>query len=284
MKWLCVVVLGLSACGGCQWNPMNLFSKPPKYGDMEKGLVIVLPGIEGRSSLNEDICQGLHDGGVPFAIQLYDWTSMWGPLYTQRAEGRNRDQAAEIALKIVRYKRAYPKRPVFLIGQSGGGAMAIWTAEALPPGYSVDGVILMAASLSPGYPLDIALAKTRQGVISYYSSRDWVLLGIGTTVVGTMDGEHTSSAGKTGFEVPGAGGVHPSVYGKLFQIPWQPQMASTGYRGTHLSSGAGRFVASYVAPFLETTKWDDDVVARVLRGDSVAAGKASQPSSGTHTP
>ena len=39
------------------------------------GLVLVLPGIEGRSTLNLDIAQGLVDGGVPLAVEVHDWTT-----------------------------------------------------------------------------------------------------------------------------------------------------------------------------------------------------------------
>jgi pimeloyl-ACP methyl ester carboxylesterase len=268
MKSYAVFALAFLPLTGCiSFTPKDQVMS----GRMDQGLVIVLPGIEGRSGLNEDICAGLAHGGVTGTVELYDWTtSLLTPLYNMRAYNRNHREAAEIANKIVRYKMAYPDKPVFLVGQSGGGAVAIWAVEALPKGVTVDGVILLAAALAPDYMLDTALAKSKRGIINFYSDRDWVLLGLGTTIVGTMDGEHTSSAGKTGFETPHTYG-RPNAYNRLYQIPWRPQMAGSGSTGGHLSSGAPRFVAGYVAPFIRLPRWSNDVVDRVLRSESVAS-------------
>lgn len=230
---------------------------------LERGLVIVLPGIEGRSILNEAICRGLEQGGVNAAIELYDWTAPLGPLYNLRAERHNREVADDIAQRIVRYNMSYPHRPVLLVGQSGGGAMVVWTIEALPPGTRIEGAVLLSASLSPTYPLDTALERSRRGIVNFHSHRDWFLLGIGTTLTGTMDGEHTSSAGRTGFEIPGILS-RPACYRKLYQVPWNERMADTGHTGGHLSVSTARFIVTYVAPFVSKSNWSEDFVEEVL--------------------
>jgi hypothetical protein len=53
---------------------------------LERGYVIVLPGIEGRSFLNRGIAAGLSDAGVPYGIEIYDWTDgpLWG-IYNLRS-------------------------------------------------------------------------------------------------------------------------------------------------------------------------------------------------------
>jgi len=265
----CVALLGVAMSAGCSFG-----TKEPKIvsGDLKKGLVIVLPGIEGSSSLNKDICKGLREGGVKYAVELYDWTvqvPVFGYVYNQRAEGRNRTKAVEIATTILHYQRAHPGKPVIVVGQSGGGAMAVWIAEAMPAGTKVDGVILLAASLSPQYMLDVALSKSDRGIVNFYSAKDWVLLGVGTTVVGTMDGSHTSSAGKVGFDVSAS-----KAYSRLYQITWTPKMAETGFKGTHLSSGAEPFIASYIAPLVLTRKWNQDVINALLRGEDIARNDA----------
>lgn len=242
---------------------------------LERGLVIVLPGIEGRSQFNRAICRGLSQGGVDCAIELYDWTSCWGPLYNLRAAERNRRKAEHLADKITRYRMACPGRPVFLVGQSGGGAVAVWTAERLGPGQKVDGIVLLAASLSPYYMLDLAIRNSRRGVVSFHSHRDWFLLG--TNVTGTMDGEMTSSAGRTGFLYPQAAS-RPKSYSRLFQVPWDRQMARAGHTGGHLTSGAERFVAMYVAPLIFGDTWDEASVEAVMRRTLKAAmATASEP-------
>jgi len=271
-----VLAAGLTGCG-----------KGQPYLDYERlnrGLVIVLTGIEGRSRLNEDICRGLDEGGVDCAIELYDWTpsiplkQILPPvaLYSQRALSRNRAQAEKLVGRIISYQMAYPRCPVVLVGQSGGAAIAAWTAEGMPSNRPLDGVIMLAPSLSPGYMLDQALMNTRRGIINFYSSRDLFFLALGTTVAGTMDGEHTQSAGRAGFEVPAAGGK-PSCYDKLHQIAWSSKMAETGNYGMHLSSGGAKFVAAYVAPFVKARAWNGQFVASVLNQTSSppppAAGK-----------
>jgi hypothetical protein len=275
---LCAVSL-LSAATGCISS-----SQPYLTSDrMERGLVIVLPGVEGRSPLNEAICRGLNDGGVNWAIELYDWTApvpliglTMGPLYNQEAEGRNQNKADELAGRIKRYQFAYPHRPVVLVGQSGGGAIAVWAARALSGGHKVDGVILMAASLSPGYPLSRALNNSDRGIVNFYSARDWFLLGVGTTITGTMDGEHESSAGKVGFLPPS--GRKPKEYSKLFQIPWTEKMGETGNSGGHMSSGATEFVSTYVAPLVLSPVWDDRLISQIVDAPPQAKPTSSRKS------
>jgi pimeloyl-ACP methyl ester carboxylesterase len=240
----------------------------------DKGLVVVLPGIEGRGVLNEVICDGLGIGGVDWGIRLEDWTAPLGPLYNLRAEWHNRQKAARIAIRLSEYKSAHPDSPLILVGQSGGGAMALWIAECMPEGQDVDGIILIAPAISPGYMVDFALGRTRRGVINIYSSLDWAFLGVGTSLAGTMDGEHTTSAGRVGFQVPAAKDS-PNVYQKLFQIPWQPEMAAAGNLGGHLSSGALPFVANYVAPMVLAKEWNRQTLGAILARHKPA--EAGQP-------
>jgi pimeloyl-ACP methyl ester carboxylesterase len=243
----------------------------------DKGLVVVLPGIEGRGVLNQVICDGLDIGGVDWGIHLEDWTAPLGPLYNLRAEWHNRDKAARIAIRLSEYKSAHPDSPLILVGQSGGGAMALWIAECMPEGQEVDGIILIAPAISPGYMVDFALRKSRRGVINIYSSLDWAFLGVGTALAGTMDGEHSASAGRVGFQVPQAKDK-PNVYDKLFQIPWQPGMAADGNLGGHLSSGALPFVANYVAPMVLAKEWNRRTLGAILARHKPAEAEESAPS------
>ncbi len=256
LTWAAALAMA-AAAGGCASQPY----KTPER--MRHGLAVVLPGIEGRSPLNEAICRGLNAGGVNWGIDLEDWTAPLGPLYNLRAELHNRRKANEIAVRVAEYKFAHPDNPVVVIGHSGGGAMALWVAESMPEGQELDGVILLAPAISPGYMIDFALTKTRRGIVNFYSHKDWAFLGIGTTVTGTMDGEHTSSAGRVGFQLPLANS-RPKTYEKLFQINWHRQMADTGHTGGHLSWSTEDFVATYVAPMVLSPRWSEEVVANVL--------------------
>ncbi|MDP7637387.1 MAG: hypothetical protein QF577_07550 [Phycisphaerae bacterium] len=269
---LAVSLVSLAGCGNSQPYVSEL--------RLQRGLVIVLPGIEGRSLFNKAICRGLDEGGVDWAIELYDWTSHvpLAFLINLRSEHRNRGRAAEIAERIVRYQRNYPDRPIVLVGQSGGGAIAAWTCEAMPSGRKVDGVIILAATLSPEYPLATSLGNCRRGIVNFYSFGDVVLLWAGTIISGTMDGEHTSSAGRVGFTVPHPE-ARPAEYNRLFQVPWHKEMARRGNLGGHLTSGAAEFVAAYVSPLVLAPRWDTGVIAEVLE-DANKLG-SSQPGAET---
>ena len=257
-RFLLIAILSALVCGCGPPQPFITDSR------LERGLVIVLTGIEGRGLLNEEICRGLNDGGGNMGIHLRDWTGSVPILLNLQATSRNRRKATEIADAIVRYKMAYPYRPIFLVGQSGGGAMAVWVAEALPPEQRIDGIILLSAALSPQYPLDRALQQVRRGIVSFHSPRDWVFLGVGTFIYGTMDREHTSSAGRLGFEAPQRARRAWLYDRKLFQIAWQEEMAQAGHHGGHLGSGTRDFVATYVAPFIAQQQWSRDWIAEAL--------------------
>jgi pimeloyl-ACP methyl ester carboxylesterase len=264
---------------GCQ-------SKQPYVTDsrLAQGLVLVYTGIEGRSLLNEDICKGLAEAGVPYAIELTDWTVGVPGAYllTLRAQARNRQKAGEIAERIAQYQASYPGRPVVLVGQSGGAAMAVWTAEMMRFEQQVDGIILLAAALSPGYRLDVSLQRSRRGVVSFHSQDDWWFLGMGTTISGTMDGEHSSSAGRVGFTAPNVASL-PAGYAKLYQVPWQWQMGRAGHWGGHISTSARGFIREFVAPLVTMPEWNGAAVGRVITGEPARpAARSRRPVQGAY--
>ncbi len=259
MSKILLLIITLGCCtGGCTSQP---YVTPER---LKNGLVIVLTGIEGRSVFNEAICEGIDQGGVSLAIELEDWTHPFPGAYllSLRTEARNRRKAALIAERVVRYQMKYPGRPVVLVGQSGGGAIAVWVCEAMPWGRQVDGVIMLACALSPEYPLDLALGGTKRGIVNSYSEYDLVFLGAGTIVCGTMDGQHTSSAGRVGFVMPDDDDVRDG-YKRLFQVAWSSNMGGSGNIGGHLTSGMPSFVSRYVAPLVLMEDWNSQSVAAI---------------------
>src|SRR5262245_39790637 len=168
---------------------------------MSSGLVIVLPGIEGCSSLSAGIAQGLRDAALMPAIVTHDWTTGVWPLflYHLRSGRRNRRTAGTIAEMIVEYQSNWPGRSVHLIGHSGGAAMAVWVMESLPIPCLVDTAILLAPALAPSYNLAAALRRTQRGIWNFYSWFDLLYLAAGTLLFGTIEGRHCVAAGNRGF-------------------------------------------------------------------------------------
>ncbi len=203
---------------GC--DPNAQYCTPERY---DQGLVLILPGIEGVSANNTGIQKGLDDGGVDYALQIYPWgfpVPGVGMLVNQTDVAANRAAGARLADVIIRYQQDYPGRPVFLVGHSGGGGVAVFTLESLGSrsGKPINGAILISSSISASYPLAPALAMTRLGILNVYNGMDTGLLGVGTGLFGNVDGGTGDSAGRTGFSYHNA---HP----KLFELSLtnQPQ-------------------------------------------------------------
>src|SRR5262249_4382434 len=146
--------------------------------------------------------RGLAEGGLAVSIEIHDWTTGYWPLfaYHLRNARRTARQAVHLADKLLSYQDAYPGRPTFLVGHSGGGALAIKILECLPPGRTVTAAHLLAPAISRRYDLSQALTHVETGIWNFYSPLDFVLLTIGTSLVGTADGKHDVGAGAWGFQ------------------------------------------------------------------------------------
>ena len=226
---------------------------PTKPTDVQPshGLVWVFPGVEGgRWSVGRPI-QAFRDAGVTAAIEIHDWHRPFGLITNLTAYQRNRADASRIAGEIAKYKRTYPTSPVDLVGYSGGGGMAVFVAEALPEDVHVRNIVLAEPALSRNYDLSVALAHVDGKLINYYSKLDWLILGLGTTIFGTMDRKHTPSAGHLGFTLESAV-PDPAQRARVEQHPWTPDMLPTGHLGDHLSilryKWNKRHVARYLIP------------------------------------
>jgi pimeloyl-ACP methyl ester carboxylesterase len=157
-----------------------------------------------------------------------------------------------VAQLIQDYQDEHPGRPVYLVGHSGGGALATWILEALPENRAVAGAVLLAPAISWGYPLAAALRKVQRWVWHFWSPLDFLLLGAGTSLVGTLDGRHTASAGLCGFAVPpDADREERELYARrLRQQRYTVAMARQFNLGGHFGWTNRVFVAETLAPLL----------------------------------
>ena len=243
MKALLSAVL-VSAClmGGCL--PTGFMS--PK--ELEQGLVIILPGIDGPGLNSAGVTDGLKKGGVKMAVMTHAWG--WpipgvGMVLNQIDSTGARAAGSRIAQMIVDYRRERAGKPVYVIGHSGGGAVAVFTAEAMPSGQKIDGVILLSASISAGYDLSKAVRGVSGGIMNYYSYQDTILPATAGLSV-TVDGVHGDSAGLTGFR---------RSTGRLYQTAWTGSMQRYGNYGGHMDGCNSSFVAHYIAPWVLTRSW-----------------------------
>ena len=221
---------------------------------LDNGLVIILPGIEGESPYNHDIRRGLISAGLPSAIPIYNWGAPvpgLGMLINQTNFLGNRLAGVRIAKMITDYQDEHPDQPVFVIGHSGGGGVAVFTAEAMPKERQLDGLILLSASISKGYDLTKALSRCKSGIVNFYNKGDVGMLALGTTVMGNVDGVHGPSAGLGGFVKANSSdsAAKRDAYARLFQVRIR------GGSNPHAAATDPGFVRRRVAPWISSGIW-----------------------------
>lgn len=216
---------------------------------MARGCIFMIPGVEGTTWQLRGCVRGLRTAGIDQAIEMLPWGKRpFRGLYNLCAIKANRAAAQGMAERINAYCAVHPHAPVTLIGYSGGGGMAVMTAEALPEQVVLDRVILIAGAVSPRYDLARVLAHARYGVTNFYSPADWFILGAGTGVFGTMDRQRTSSAGRIGFQ-DADGRIVQSE--RLTQIGWRPEWRELGHNGGHFGWLSSEWASKILAPCIE---------------------------------
>ena len=239
---------------------------------LDCGLVLILPGIEGLSFLNVSLMAGLLDAGLPYAMEIVDWTTgcCLLAIYHLLAWERNRRVARQIASRVVEYRRQYPGRPVWLIGHSAGGAMSLLTAEFLPAEQSLTGIVLLAPAISSRYSCDAAMQRTERGIWNFYSAGDVWFLGLGTLVFGTFDGVHWPASGCIGF-------AHrtdesQAAECQLRQIPYHLGMILQFNLGGHFGCVHRVFVAETIARSCTRTPISRLIRLKTAKSITVANG------------
>jgi hypothetical protein len=242
----CAVTIALAV--GC-WQPPKM-----QRAELDRGYILMLEGIDFNVWQMGDIYRGLRDAGIDCAIDVVEWGYRSVPLggYLNLTDiENNRRLAGEFAWKIAGYQKEFPDRPVRIIGYSGGGGLAVLTAEVLPDGAILDRILLFGAAISPDYDLSKALSRCRRGIVNFYSSADCLVLGTGTQLYGTIDRAKTSSAGHVGFRTSSQPATsQASDSSKLIQVAWTPEMRKLGHDGGHFGWMARRWTAQIVAPYV----------------------------------
>ena len=223
-------------------------TKPGAAASHRDTLHIHLPGIGGFRGVDRGLLRGLHDGGFDASLKPYDWPGQDAGLAALVATQRHRAEATRIARLIADRAARRPDGRITVTAHSGGAGIITWALEQLPSDVQVDTVVLIAPALSPQYDLSRALAHVRDKVYVLYSPYDAAVLGMGTKMLGTVDGVKAEASGKVGFTMPPT--ADRAQYDKLVQIPYQSAWIRLGNIGDHIGGMARPFARSVIAPLL----------------------------------
>jgi len=207
-----------------------------------------LPGIGGECWLDGALLRGLRQGGLAADAEIFDWTCRDPGLDSLLARARNREQAAKIAEHLAAFAHSHPATKIYLTSHSGGGGVAVWALEKLPTDVRIDTLFLIAPALSPTYDLTGALRHVRGRCYVFSSEGDAAVLGVGTRLFGTIDGEKTDAAGRVGFTRPAT--ADPSQYAKIVPMPYQSAWMQFNNIGDHIGPMMAPFAKAVIAPLL----------------------------------
>ncbi len=220
----------------------------PTEAELERGLVVLLPGVEGGGWVMGAAAAGLRDAGWDGAIRVIAWGRRpLGTFHNLMSHEKNRAEARDIAEEIAEYRRAHPHAPITLAGLSGGAGMCLFIAEALSEDVMLDRILLIAPALSPTYDPAPAAERCRRGIVSFYSDLDWLMLGVGTSTFGTIDRRFGTAAGKVGF-LDDNGRLRNEPW--LTQIGWCENWLRTGHYGGHLGGLCRKWARDILAPHI----------------------------------
>ena len=246
--WPALVIILFSA-SGCQ-TLSGLRGKDR----LENGYTILLPGILGHAPWDDNLAQGLEQGGVPSAIEVVDWTEgPWLLYHNILDRDTNNKKAQEIVAKIIDYQDRYPGRPVHLVGHSGGATMAVQALQLLPPDRRIESAILLAPGMPKDFDLRPAMNHTTSGIHNYYSPYDLLITTMYVpSAMTTFQQNDLRAAGAAGFAVPQdiTGDERLQYERSLKQHTYEFEMMQDGHLGDHFGWTNPTFVAKWIAPIV----------------------------------
>ena len=225
--------------------------EPPTVDARAADLIYLFPGVEGGPFLMRPAVRALRDAGVTADIRVHNWKRPFGIIANLVSHRDNRRMAGRVADDLARYRQQHHDANIDLLGYSGGGGLAIMVAEALPDNFRLHRIVLCQPALCPTYDLTAALRRVDDKLIHFHSPPDWVILGLGTLLLGTMDRRHACSAGRGGFN-PRRAVPDAILRKKLIQHRWSPRWIRYHHWGGHPPILFYRWNKACIAPLFIT--------------------------------
>jgi len=245
LRWESLVAV-LASTTGCLGPDLM----KPAGTKAASGHVVMLPGVEGSGWQYARTVRGLRDAGLDQEVEIIPWGSPpLSSLHNLVDLPANLERAKKIARRLTNLRREHPDAPLTLVGVSGGGGLALLTLEALPDDIQLDRVILVAAAISKDYDLSKAQPHITDKLVNFYSKRD-AMVGLGTSVCGTIDRKLVRSAGHCGF-TDETGELAERDW--LVQIAWKSSWWEYGHYGGHFGYFSKRWARHVLAIWIDPT-------------------------------
>jgi hypothetical protein len=190
----------------------------------------------------------LERGGAQGEIRRFGW-GVPGALFVFNLQDRSIHEKAEkkLAEKITTWRESNAAGRLRIVAHSAGCGVTLGALARLDDRIVVDDVILLAASVSPQYPLTDVVHHVTGKVHLFFSDRDDVWLKWRTSHFGTYDNIKTEAAGRVGFRTDD---MLPASREKLVQHRYEPAWKDLGNDGGHFGTLSARFAEQVLAPLI----------------------------------
>jgi len=233
---------------------------PLETGDPRNGTVFLIDGVGGYLLTPTLARRAFREANLPHATYLFKWhRGIPGEMLADLMCYRSNRQAGLRLARIIRARRrAYPDAPLHVLCYSGGTGIAVFAVEKLGRRTRLRTLNLVASALSPGYPIAAAL-KHVDTCYALTSKRDYMLLGLGTTVFGTVDRRFEPSAGLRGFKnLPDQ--AEGTGCGRFVELPWRLDLCAYGHAGHHTGAASVAFIRECIVPLLRGEESDSPAI------------------------
>ena len=244
---LAIIVAALLPAAGCQ--------QPEQSSDRQHaagGKVLILLGAVNTPHHLSGFAEMVRERHPSLDVELRSWGVPLRSVHNLTAYDRNRETARKLAGELADYRREHHDAIIDVVGYSGGGGVAVFVVEALPPDVRIDRLLLVAPAISRAYPLEQqVLPRVREFIVNYASDKD-IQVGWGTATFGTIDRVFEACAGHAGFELE-----HP----RLVQVRWNETMRREGHHGNHHSYRSPPWQRKYLLPALDPAVTIEDLLS-----------------------
>jgi len=243
VRWLRTFLLLTAAAWTCGCAKEYTVSEQKFPPAMPPTLIFVADGAGDFRAASTSMRKVLDQQGLPGSVQTVVWSHGYLRILKDQVDyAYARAQGCKLAETILTVRQTHPEISIYVVGHSAGAVVALAAAESLPP-CSIEGMALLAPSLSTFYDVRPALPAIRRHLDVYYSTHDILYLGLGTGVFGTSEGIHAPASGRIGFQVQ-------DDLCKVRQHQWQHSDCPTGNWGGHYGGYQPGFLRERVLPLM----------------------------------